>query len=318
MAAPTSLTLLDLAKRTNNNKVMDVAEVLDRKIPLIRMMPFFPSTDLNSHTVARRGSLPTGTWRQMGEYVSPNKSDVVQIKEPIGELVGWSEMDSSEYDIAPDKKAYRKMEDLAHVEGMSQQLETALFYQSLADDPASIDGLATRYSAIATDSVYDVGGDSDGDQSSIWVCELGPHGLYGIYPKESKEVGLNVELFPKERTVNSSGAIKEVYRSKFTFRIGLAIKDTRAVKRIANIDATEAAVTTALDSVSAAINRLPGHGQRVILVSQTIRDYLEQVTDAKTNVRYLPESPFGFDLYYFKGVPIFTCEKLLATEDELS
>lgn len=318
MAAPTSMTILDLAKRTNNNKLMDIAEVLSAKIPLVKMMPFMPSTDFNHHKVARRGSLPTGTWRKMGEYVSPNKSDVVQVEEPIGELVGWSEMDSSEYDIAPDKVAYRKAEDIAHVEGMSQQLETAIFYQALADDAASIQGLSDRYSAIATDSVWSAGGSEDGAMMSLWVVELGPQGLYGIYPRESKEIGMSVTPYPKERTTNSSNAIKEVYRTKFQFRLGLALKDTRSVKRIANVIQSEAGLIAGLDDLSAAINRLPGHGTRAIMVGQTARDYLEQVSDAKTNVRYLPESPFGYDLYSFKGVPIFTCDKLLDTEDVLS
>lgn len=319
MAAPTALTLLDLAKRTHNNKISDVAEVLDKKIPLFRRLPFMQATDMNSHLITRRGSLPSGTWRQLNSGVAPNKSDVIQIKENIGLLEGWSEIDVVEAKMSGNIKAYRKMEDIAHVEGMSQQLETALFYQNLATNIASFNGLAHRYDEITTDLVYDADASgSDGSVTSIWIVEMGPRGLYGIYPHGSGSYGLDVDPKPAMTKEDSSGGLYDVFRTKFSFSLGLAIKDVRAVKRIANIPLTSAGLTAAIPLMRKAINRLPGIGQKAILVSPSILDLFEEDADDKTNVHYGPESPYGDTILKFKGVPMYKSEMILETEDTIS
>lgn len=318
MAAPTALTLLDLAKRTHNNMIMDVAEILTKKIPLLQMLPFVQATDTNSHLITRRGSLPSGTWRKLNSGVAPNKSDVTQVQEPIGLLEGWSEIDEREAKMSGNVNAYRQVEDMAHVEGMSQQLETALFYQTLASNIASIDGLATRFSSldVSGETVWGAGG-STGAVASIWTMELGPQGLFGIYPHGDKQIGLHVTPFAAE-TKDSSGSYYRVLRTMFSFMLGLGIKDTRAVKRIANVTCTSAGVTTALPYLRAAINRLPGVGKRIILVSPTTMDALETIVDAKTNVQYAPSDPFGNTVLKYKGVPIYKSDKLLETETALT
>ena len=319
MAAPTSLTLLDLAKRTHNNAISEVAEVLTKKIPLLQMLPFVQATDLNSHLITRRGSLPTGTWRMLNKGVAPNKSDVIQVTEPIGLLEGWSQVDCREAEMSGNVKAYRHQEDIAHVEGMSQQLETALFYQTLASNMASFDGLAKRYAAIATDMVYSpTTAGSSGSCASIWVAELGPRGLFGIYPHGDPQIGLHVDPHAKETEKDSDGGLYEVYRTKFSFLIGLAIRDTRSVKRIANVGMTEASVTAALTKLRSAINRLPGNGTQAIFVSPTTMDILEGIVDSKSNVKYAPDDPFGNTVLKYKGINIHKCDKLLETESTVS
>lgn len=319
MAAPTALTLLDLAKRTHNNEISDVAEILSRKIPLIQMLPMVQATDLNSHLITRRGSLPSGSWRRLNEGVAPNKSDVIQVTENIGLLESWSEIDAKEARMSGNVAAYREMEDKAHVEGMSQQLETALFYQTLKSNIASFDGLATRYGTITTDMVYDTDASgSSGSVTSIWVVELGPMGLFGIYPHGDKTIGLHIDKKGLQTKEDSSGGLYDVYRTKFDFTLGIGVKDTRAVKRIANVPVTEAGVTAALDYVRAAINRLPGVGKRAILVSPTTMDALEAVVDSKTNVSYSPDDPFGNTVLRFKGVNIYKSDKILETETSVS
>lgn len=319
MAAPTALTLLDLAKRTHNNMIMDVVEVLNKKIPLISMLPFMQATDTNSHVIARRGSLPTGTWRRLNKGVAPNKSDVVQVTEGIGLLESWSEIDEREARMSGDVKGYRQQEDLSHVEGMSQQLETALFYQYLYNNVASFNGLSQRYADLetTTGSVYGAGG-SSGAVASIWVLELGPQGLYGIYPHGDPQIGLHVDPKPMMVKTDSDDGLYDVLRTKFSFMIGLALKDTRAVKRIANVTETKAGVTTALPYLSKAINRMPKNGKGLIIVSQGIRDGLEEIANDKTNVQYLPNDPFGYSVMQFKGLPIYTSDQLLGTETALT
>jgi len=87
------LTLVELAKRTNNKELLTIAEVLNEDNELVQDAVWLEANDITSHVYTRRTSLPTGSWRQINKGVVEEASSTQQIREPIGILEAFSKTD---------------------------------------------------------------------------------------------------------------------------------------------------------------------------------------------------------------------------------
>lgn len=315
---PQMLTLLDLAKRTHMGSLIDIAEVLNRATPILMDAAWQEANGLNSHTIARRASLPEGTWRMLNQGVKPTKSDVVQIVEPIALLEDWSQVDIEEINLAPNGKLYRYQEDIAHVEGMGHQLEEAYWYENAKTNPAAITGLANRYADVSMDEVFNVGGSSSGSMTSIWIVEHGPQATFFVYPRGNRQLGISMEDRGMSQLVNAQGEMYDVFRTKFKAYAGIAIRDTRCVKRVCNMVMTQDGLKAAIKKMREALNRLPGTGTPAIYISKGTKDLFDNYVDEKTNVVYQANDPFGRPVMTFNGITMRTCDALLETEATVS
>jgi hypothetical protein len=313
----TQFTLIELAKRTNNQDVLEIANVLSKNNDLLQDALYVEANQKLSHIGTKVTALPTGTFRRANEGVTPSTASTRQHAEPICRVEDFSDIDEAILDLEGDKKkAVRSEEDKLHIEGIGQSIATAIVYGNLSTDPEKIDGLATRYDALADANVLGAGG-SGGDTTSLWIIEWGTRACHLIYPKGSN-VGLSFEDKGKVRTNPSSTTVMYAYETQFVAQFGLFVHDDRCVQRIANIETSGADNTLDDDQIIEALNYMPtagGNGNTVIYVNRTLKTQFDILAKDKTNVNYTPDNAFGVPVTRFRGLPIRMLEAILNTED---
>jgi hypothetical protein len=235
------LTLADWAKRQDPDmKQARIIEMLNQKNPILLDMPFLESNAATHHRTTVRTSLPAAEWRRINKGVGKGKSTTAQVDEAVAILETYSEVDKELADLAGNTGAFRLSEAQAFIEGMNQQMASTLFYGNKAVNPASFDGLATRYNdkdAENGKNIIDAGGTGN-NLTSIYIVGWGEQTVHGLYPKGSK-AGLSHQDKGQVTLLDADGNQYEGYRDHFQWKTGLAVRDWRYVVRIANIDVTK-------------------------------------------------------------------------------
>lgn len=317
----TNMTLLDLAKRTKDNAILAIAEVLNKVNTVLDDAIWIRANGETQHLTSKRLSLPTGSWRKINEGVSPEKSTTQQIVEGIGMLEAYSHVDTALVDVSPDKAAFRLTEDLAFVEGMSQTLASQLIYGTTVGYPERFDGFATRFANLTTlgvsaiHNVHNYGGSSS-TLNSVWIVQWGPSKVHMIYPRNSVSVGFSMSDDGVQTITAPAGGYFKVYQTHFKQYAGLCVRDDRCVQRVCNIPATAANLSNSLID---ALRQMPSDGAgAVIYANATVLGCLDKEAKDKTNVNYAPSGPFGIPTMFFRGVPVKKVESLLGTESALT
>lgn len=307
------------------------ANILARKCPLIRMLPMVPSNQIMSNIDARRTYLPTPGTRRFNEGVAISASHKTPFTDPIAMVEDYSEVDYSLWKIQNDPISWRQDEDQAKVEGLTQKMEDLVLYGNLATDPGGINGLTTRFNSLNRrpngDTTWPIHiinqGGGGGDTTSVWVMEMGKNKVYGIYPKNLPG-GLSIEDLGKV-TVNTNTLATPKYmealRTHFAWYFGLVVKDERCVQRLCNVEVSGTTNVFDEDNLIRLINRLPSEGTApgtIILVSMTVKEYLDIRAKDKNNVRYESDNVWGGMVTKFRGIPVYRAEKLSETETEVT
>ena len=313
-------TLVELAKRTNNGNLLEIAEVLSITKEMFQDAVWVEANQTASHVGTKRTNLPSGTHRQANQGVASEASSTKQVAEPICRLEAHSRVDEAILDLAPDKAKARSQEDLAFVEGLGQTIETNMIYGDIDTNPEQIDGLATRYDATADANVIGASGTGN-DTTSLWIIEWGPMKVHMIYPKGS-QAGLQTEDMGKQLVTNDSGSTYFwAWFTKFVAWYGLYVHDDRCVQRIANIETSGTENKLDDDDIIEALNLLPqagGGGSTAIYVNRTLKTQLEILAKDKTNVNYTSDNAFGVPVTRFRGIPVRLCESIVNTESAIT
>ena len=174
-----NITLVDVKKTLDpNSQVAKVIEILEEQNGLAMDMHWQEGNLDVGHRHTIRSGLPEATWRLLNYGVLPTKGRTVQVDDMCGMLEAICDIDKKIAELNGNKEAYRWTQDQAHIMGMDNQLETALFYGNQATDPEQITGLAPRYSlgdtagdsGTSADHVLN-GGGTGPDNTSVWlVC----------------------------------------------------------------------------------------------------------------------------------------------------
>ena len=312
-------TLMELAKRTADGNLVEIAEVLNTSKDLIQDAVWLEANQLNSHVGTRRTRLPAGSFRQANQGVAGDASSTRQITEPIARLEGHSKIDEAILDVAPDKMLARSQEDLAYVEGMGQTLETKFFYGNIAQSENEIDGLATRpdYNVKTAANVQDSGG-SGSYTTSLWIVEWGPRMAFLTYPKSS-QAGLATTDEGRVYVADPNDSTKNLFMwiTKFVINFGLFINDPRYIQRVVNIATTGGANLLNDNDIIAALNKMPkaGGGPTArIYANRNLKTQFDILAKDKTNVNYFVENVFGEPMTIFRTVLIRLAEGLTNAE----
>lgn len=344
------LTLADWGRRVDpDGTIADIAEILSQCNEVYDDMLWREGNLPDGHQATLRTSLPQGTWRRAYQGVGYSKSTTAQFKVATGELVAYSQIDRSVAELNGDISSLRLSEDNAHMEGMSQNMASVIFYGNSAINPQQFTGLAPLYNTTSTTTaqnavnVMNAGGTASAN-TSIWLVGWGERTAYGIFPKASK-AGLLFE--DKGDTVPGYDANSnrfEAYTSFFRWQAGICIEDWRYVVRIANIDTTSSAGGLASSTppdlfamMSKAVVRLPTMSRRVsgivktdapdetspgispaFYCNRTTRQYLDIQAIRDKNVLLSPTEYAGGPVLEFRGVPIRVCDALVSTETTVS
>jgi len=323
-------TLSDVASRLDKNgNVPNIVELLMETNDILMDATFQEANDGTNNKTTTRTGLPSATWRKLYQGVQPSKSITAQVSDSSGMLEAYAESDVDLIDKAPDPQGFRLSEERPFIETMNQNVAQTLFYGDTSVNPERFTGLSPRYNSLGTDetqssfNVIDAGGDSDGDQTSIWLIVWGSNTAYMFYPKGS-QAGLKQTDLGKDVTTDAAGGIYQVYRSHYKWDVGFTVRDWRSIVRIANIDhANMLAQSSAADlneMMIKALHKVEGRklGRAAFYMHGDVLTYLDIQTWKQTNIRFTYETVQGRTVMSFRGVPLRECDQLLVTEDEIT
>lgn len=319
-------TLLDLARASDpDGKIAPVVEILNEVNEMLDDLVFTEGNLPTGHKTTVRTGIPDPTWRKIYGGVQPTKSTYAQITASCGMLEAYAEVDKALADLNGNTGAFRTSEDRAHIEGMSQEVQRAFFYESEATNPERITGLAPHYNSTTAangDNVLKAGG-AGSDNASVWLIVWGENTILGITPKGSK-TGLQVKDLGEvtAENIDGSNGRAQIYRTHYRWDVGLAVRDWRYAVRICNIDkslltkdvTTGADLTALMDD---AIERIPSlsAGRAAFYMNRTVKSYLtKQMKNAVKSSTLTMEQLQGKPVMMYSGIPIRRVDQLAADE----
>lgn len=310
------LTLVELAKRTLNNKVVSIAEVLSKIIQVLENAVFVECNKQENYTFTKRLGLPSGSWRQINAGVSEEASITQQVTEGTGMLESYSTIDTQLVKLAGNTRAFRSTEDMAFLEGLTQTFGTALLYGNIGINPEQIHGWALRYAS--TGSLIKAAGGDGSNTTSAWIVQWGETKSHMLFPQGS-DVGLSADDLGEQTVLDGSDNPYQAYRTHFKFHPGFAVHDDRTIGRVANIEASGAANLYDPDKMIAIINEMIERASgAVIYVNSTVMTQVDIQAMDKSNVYYSVREIFGVPTSHFRGIPIKQFDSIVNTETVIS
>jgi hypothetical protein len=324
-------TLLDLTKRLDpEGKIDTIAEILTQENPVLEDMAWVEGNLPTGHRTTIRTGLPTPTWRKLYGGVQPGNSNTTQVTDSCGMLEAYAEVDKALADLNGNTAAFRLSEDRAHIEGISQELASTIFYGNEGTEPEAFTGLAPRFNSKSAENalnVVDAGG-TGSDNTSIWLCVWGDQTGHGIIPKGSTAgLQMNDKGQVTIENVDGNGGRMEGYRTHYRFDAGLTVRDWRYFVRICNIDistlTTDGTAANRADAQKALLNfmvmaseRIPnfGKGRACWYVNRQIRESLRLGILEKVANNLSWETVEGKRVMTFDDIPVKRVDALLNTE----
>lgn len=322
-------TLLDLAKATGpDGMALRVIEQISLRRPLLQDMVWREGNLTTGHQIARRTALPSPMWKKVNQGIKNTKGITDKIDESCGMLADKNEIDEDLVELNGGA-SYRAREDIAHFEGIYNQLETSMFYESAKTNPERMTGFMPRMDSLSTGDwkaqVIDAGlSPSGNDQASMLFVTWADDKVYGIFPKGTQAGMRHVDkgniLVPDE-----NGDFYPAYVSVWKWRVGLCVEDARYVVRLCNIDTSQLQRTgkALIEAMIAAGHQLYGKGEggrSAIYTNRLVHQYLhQQALDTSKTSTFKMSQPSGEnEVVTFMGMPIRETDALLNTESVIS
>lgn len=325
--ATTHPTLLDVAKRLDpDGKIDAIVEMLAQTNEVLDDAVFIEGNLPTGHKTTIRTGLPQPTWRKLYGGVQPTKSRTAQVTDTAGMMEAYAEVDKALADLNGNTAEFRLSEDRAHIEGMSQDLASSIFYADESITPEKFTGLAPRFSSLSAENGQNIDASaadgSNATNTSIWFVGWGPNSVFMTYPKGSQG---GIQVSDKGQVtienVDGNGGRMEAYRTHYRQDAGLVLKDWRYVYRIqVDFDAlTKDAATGAdlIDLMTSATSYIPSlSGIRgVWYVSRRVHSYLRrQMVNKVKNSTLMMDDVAGRKVMTFDGFPVRRVDALLHTE----
>ncbi len=336
--------LLDWARMTDpDGTIAEIAWLLAQSNEILKDMIHREGNLPLGHKVTVNAGLPQGTWRGNNQGVASTKPINAQYQFSIGMLTDYSKVDKAEATLNGEVGKFRWTLDQSHIEGLSQQVASAMFYSNEAVNPTQFTGFSPYYNSLSTSTAQTAknvidGGGSANANASMWLIGWGDRTTYALHPKGS-QAGLVFEDKGDVRELyDSNGNGYEGYTSYFEWKIGLAIQNWLYNVRIANIDTTTAGLlgTTPPDLnvlMSTAVNKIPTTTRRVSTITETdapgdpvpgtnlawymnrtVRTALDIQAIRDKNVLISMNDYAGQPVAEWRGVPVRVVDALLTTE----
>lgn len=320
-------TLSDVASRMTSDGKIDpmIVELLTETNEILEDMTVIEANGFTEHKTTVRSGLPQGTWRKLNYGVQPEKSRTVQVKDSMGMLETYAEVDKALADLNDNEAAWRLSEDRAFIEGLNQTMASTLFYGDSSQDPEKFMGLAPRYSDSTAENgrnIINAGGTGD-DNTSIWLIVWGPNTVHSIYPKGS-QAGLQSRDLGEQTLTDANGGRYQGYRTHYKWDLGLTLRDWRYVVRIANIDVSalesDQNAANILKLMAKALHKVPNLklGRAVFYMNRTVAEALDIQSMEKSALALKTQELEGKFWQTFRGVPIRTSDAILNTEAAVS
>ena len=333
VSATTHPTLLDYTKRQNPDKsIATIVETLSQTNEVLEDMVWIEGNQETGHRTTVRSGLPTPTWRKLYGGVQPSKSETVQVTDTIGNMEAYAEVDKQLADLNGNTAAFRMSEDMAHIEGMNQELASTLFYGDEGPAAEEFTGFMPRYNLSTAETAENTllgvnyGGDaaSGSDQTSIWLVVWGPNTVHGIYSKGS-QMGLSKEdkgqVTIEDTSGDGTGGRMEAYRTHYKWQCGLSVRDWRYAVRMTflagdlNADASAGLDLTRMMSDACELVPTLSMGRASFYVNRTAKQYLRRQFVEKVKSSTLAmDDVAGRSTLVFDGIPIRKVDSIRVNE----
>ncbi|WP_103035760.1 major capsid protein [Castellaniella caeni] len=325
--ANTHPTLLDIKNRLDpNGQVAQVIEMLNQQNEILEDAVWIEANELTGHTTSIRTGIPEPTFRKLYGGVQPTKSTSVKVKEGLGMLENYAEVDKALADLNNNSASWRLSEESAFIEGFGQKLSRYMVYGSEATEPEGFTGFAPRFNTSSAvnggNILLPTGGVTGTDNTSLWVIGWGPQSAHMIYPKGS-QAGLQIHDKGQVtiENVDGNGGRMEAYRTHYKWDAGLVVRDWRYVVRImfdpSDIKADGSTGPVLRDMLAKAMRRIPNlnNCRPAVYMNRDSLDAFDLQMNRDPLLQFkTQEDAQGKFVTTFRGVPIRRVDQILTTE----
>lgn len=319
-------TLVDLAKQTNpDGTIADLAEMLTIQNDILLDATVVEGNLNTGNRTSVRTGIGGATWKKMYGFIQPEKGTQVQITDSCGQLRRYSEVDCDLARMSNDVQKFLLNESYAAIEAMNQEMASTLFYGNEGSEPEAFTGLATRYNSTSAENarnfLRDAADPDNADNTSIWLINWSPQTVFLCTPKGS-QAGLQHKDLGQQTATDGSGGLLEVFRSLFSWDLGLVVKDWRHAVRIhfdlEDVTASGSTGPVLYNLMAKAIRRIPNMsgGRMAFYMNSDAWDAFDLQANNKSTLAFKDVMDAqGKVISTFRGVPVRRCDSILSTED---
>ena len=297
-----------------------IVEVLNRKAGgIFAEAPMMPSNDIWTNKTTRRGSLPSGSRRKLNQRITASVSRTTEINDVIEMIEDYCDVDKALVDSNPSPAIFRAGEVRAFQEGLGQTIVSDLLYADANFDPDAMHGLAARMGTLDGRFVIGSGG-AGNDLTSIYVVNWGRDSCHLIHPKNMMDTAGVKHTDKGQVTSETTDGLMEIYRDHYVVRVGMVVRNPRAIGRLANIEqrSVGANMFDEDDLIELTNNLDLGPGAR-IYANETILTQMQIRMKDKNNIYYTPEGGNGLSgqpSISFNSIPIRRIDRELLLNTE--
>tara|TARA_R110000787_G_C13443394_1_gene446759 strand:- start:38425 stop:39423 length:999 start_codon:yes stop_codon:yes gene_type:complete len=322
----TFVDLIDIYKQQDGNgQFIEVIEMLAEMNPVLDDAMAVECNKGTTHMHTVRTGLPSVAWGRLYQGITQGKSGKAQVEDTTGFVEGLSTIDERLLALSTNEGAVRLSEAMSYLEAMNQEVATKMFYGNSASDPEEFMGLSPRFNDLSApngNQIIDAGG-TGGINTSIWFVTWGDNQCHLLYPKGTV-AGVSREDMGRQRVLDGAGNPYFAKEEKFTWHVGLAVKDWRYVSRIANIDTTAMAAGTVLlyafmrKAYYKLQQRRVAGGRMAIYCNRDVLEALDALASnagaADSFVRLKPMEIEGKEVMTYRGIPIRETDAIINAE----
>jgi hypothetical protein len=300
-----ALTLLDIAKRTNNDRVIGTVEEVTTFAPEIRDIIARPKAG-TSYNIHRRNSLPRGAFRSANEGAPLTKSETEQVLAQMHFFDTPLQVDEAIVKADDGELGdILAFEAVGAVQGSFNYLGAEVWYGNNASSKG-FDGLRN--------SVYtEINATGETAVSSAYLLWM-PSNYQGVHFDIGMQGQMDFPEWQKQRIFDGGGNPYTAYVSNMSFYIGLNISSVQSVWRVANLT-TAKPMTDALGAEL--LSKVPVARQgslrwfmnrQVAFQLQKSRSAVGQIASGSTGAAFAPLPT------ECQGIPITITDSLLSNE----
>lgn len=317
-------TLADFAKSLDpTGRTARIVEILAQSNSILDDMSFIEGNLPTGHRTTIRTGLAAPYWRLLNKGTPESTTTEAQITEEVGLLVSRSAVDKKLAALNGNTTEFRASRAKGHIEGMSQEMASTLFYGNSGLDPEEFNGLSVRYSSLSAGNAQNIisAGGSGSDNSSIWLIVWNSETVHGIFPKGSK-AGIVHDDLGLGDAFDGDGNRFRAYLDEWTWDCGISVQDWRYAVRIPNIDISAlVSKTSAADLIELmimAIHRIPNLriGKACFYMNRTCLQMLDiqKRDDVLSGGGLVYQHVDGIPVMTFRNIPVKLVDQLLETE----
>lgn len=288
-------------------------------------------------------ALPTIVRRQYNQGVAYTQAAAAKQVTTTVQYADHVRIDKSLADLNNQRAALRTKEIRLHMQAMSQQIASDLFYSGSTPDPTQFVGLANIYWTIAAANspiaanVLNAGGSSE-TCASVWLIGWGERQIHSIFPN-GMPAGMVHEDKGLQQTLDANSNWYYAWTDWIEQNIGICVEDWRWAARLANIDVTlfgGGSEANLINGLALLTKKPPlqasGVGpvqdsddpadvvmaRNAIYYNRTVDGALDIQAQNKNNVLLSMMEWDGHPILGYRGIPCRIVDKLTITETALT